>query len=764
MIEELRRTLWPHGNSGDIWAVVDAAQDQRVYWTMTNSFLQHSCLFAGPLPPALEMAAPYLVQLDPEDKFTEYLAENMGKNLGIFLRTDLGMKDLRRHLRTFLSVKDPAGRKLLFRYYDPRVMRVYLPTCNFRELETVFGPIRTFWTESADPRSLTQFEMKKNSLKVEARVLGTPVKAEDGGGDGLAPEIVLAQNVLVVQKPGERHRVPILIQGAGSGGRLLRSANNVRVYRSAIAAEELPVQDGAYVVPSSNLDPDLTVYADATAPGEVTLTFDAARGGKTEATLTAVNLRLDSGAGDVCVGVGGSRRRITVLPIEPASCKARLTLRTAPGGPALHLFADESTISGHALADGYSFDAPEAPVHFWVEASKGSARTGDIALQLLAEGGNAVGDHRPVTAVAFEGFTASIPSTPSRTNRLPVKKTADSLQAREIVLLAGAADGDAPIRLEAATVPAGAGLHWTVERAGDDSDAIRALSARPVPTMKPDGRGVELASDAAGTFRVKVTAGGESGLGGPAAEFQVVLVHAAVSENRSAVNGRFCACARVAGTDRFSLDSGKAAAVRLEASVHLTGGGPDSMRGVDAIRGGWIHNLLSDNTGARYKGGAAAATVYNFQSGAEAATVDFEGGPLLDAPRGSRCLAGSELAAAPDSADLDFRAQLAPAAQWKVNFKGAPDKPIEQIWSYREGRAYLTMWSTDAPGQLGVLLQTGWSFTGDYACTPMKTVRPIVAARLAATRTSVFPAVTPAARIEMEVHPPVSGESIVEES
>ena len=139
MKEELRRILWPKGHRPDIWAIVDAAQDQQVYWTLTNSFLPHSCLFAGALPEALEMAAPYLVQLDPEDKFTAYLARNLGRNLAIFLQTDASLRDLRRHLRTFLTVKDTSGRRMLFRYYDPRVLRVYLPTCSATELQTVFG-------------------------------------------------------------------------------------------------------------------------------------------------------------------------------------------------------------------------------------------------------------------------------------------------------------------------------------------------------------------------------------------------------------------------------------------------------------------------------------------------------------------------------------------------------------------------------------------------------------------------------------------------
>jgi hypothetical protein len=44
-------------------------------------------------------------------------------------------------LRTLLRVRDEAGRTLLFRFYDPRVLRAYLPTCTATEWQSVFGPV-----------------------------------------------------------------------------------------------------------------------------------------------------------------------------------------------------------------------------------------------------------------------------------------------------------------------------------------------------------------------------------------------------------------------------------------------------------------------------------------------------------------------------------------------------------------------------------------------------------------------------------------------
>jgi len=65
---------------------------------------------------------------------------------------------MRRHLRRFLIVRAPDGKRLYFRYYDPRVLSVYLPTCNAAELQYIFGPVRQFVCEGPDPTVLLRFD------------------------------------------------------------------------------------------------------------------------------------------------------------------------------------------------------------------------------------------------------------------------------------------------------------------------------------------------------------------------------------------------------------------------------------------------------------------------------------------------------------------------------------------------------------------------------------------------------------------------------
>jgi hypothetical protein len=86
-----------------------------------------------------------------------------GNSWCVFLRLR-DARNLRHHLRGLLRVRDESGRVLVFRYYDPRVLRAYLPTCTTAELAAVYGPIQSFLVESAGGEQLIEFEFDGHRL------------------------------------------------------------------------------------------------------------------------------------------------------------------------------------------------------------------------------------------------------------------------------------------------------------------------------------------------------------------------------------------------------------------------------------------------------------------------------------------------------------------------------------------------------------------------------------------------------------------------
>lgn len=159
--------LWRAGPSHDldVWAILDGARNEAIYPAVQGAGLEKCCLYAGKLPRELEVVAPYLVRLEQGDKFTNRILDNgWGDAWGVFFRSRGPLKELRHHLRGFLRVRDESGRQLIFRYYDPRVLRVYLPTCLPEELKTVFGPIDHFVMEAADANAALEFRFDGRQL------------------------------------------------------------------------------------------------------------------------------------------------------------------------------------------------------------------------------------------------------------------------------------------------------------------------------------------------------------------------------------------------------------------------------------------------------------------------------------------------------------------------------------------------------------------------------------------------------------------------
>jgi len=151
--------------SESLWGILDGARDESIFGRVEEA--QHQCcLYAGTLPWQLQMTAPYLVELPAQDFTRRLLRSAWGNSWGIFFRSNAPMESLRLHLRTFLRVADQRGRRLIFRYYDPRVMRVYLPTCLPAELRAVFGPIRCYLMESLRGDEVLRFGYRNGALEV----------------------------------------------------------------------------------------------------------------------------------------------------------------------------------------------------------------------------------------------------------------------------------------------------------------------------------------------------------------------------------------------------------------------------------------------------------------------------------------------------------------------------------------------------------------------------------------------------------------------
>jgi len=151
-----------------LYAVLDGASNPGLLPLLAEHRLSPVCLMAGELDPELAQAAPYLVETPPSSPFADLLlTRGFGQHWGILATSGEGLRALRMHFRKLLSVWGPDGKPLYFRYYDPRVLRVYLPTCNAEELATVFGPVAAFYAENETADALLRFTLGAAGLGQE---------------------------------------------------------------------------------------------------------------------------------------------------------------------------------------------------------------------------------------------------------------------------------------------------------------------------------------------------------------------------------------------------------------------------------------------------------------------------------------------------------------------------------------------------------------------------------------------------------------------
>ncbi|MEE4378432.1 MAG: DUF4123 domain-containing protein [Candidatus Competibacteraceae bacterium] len=155
-----------------VYVVLDGASAPDLPQTLARLGVESVCLYRGELEPDVAQMAPYLAVFKPDTPFAEWvLEEGWGKHWGIFAISNANFRTMRKHFRTFLKVYGPDLKPLYFRYYDPRVLRTYLPTCNAKELRTVFGPVIRYIVEDEEPVALLKFQPDGEQVKRDQIVL-----------------------------------------------------------------------------------------------------------------------------------------------------------------------------------------------------------------------------------------------------------------------------------------------------------------------------------------------------------------------------------------------------------------------------------------------------------------------------------------------------------------------------------------------------------------------------------------------------------------
>lgn len=153
---QLARTL----RSADepLWCVADAARDPRVLALLRQHGGRFQTLYEGLTATLSGEYGPFLCEIPHRGPLlAELLAQGWGNCWAIYLHARCDFAKLRRHLRKYVLVELPGRRQAFFRFFDPVVLRMFLPTCTDDEYVRFFGPITRFLAEAEDPAELIEF-------------------------------------------------------------------------------------------------------------------------------------------------------------------------------------------------------------------------------------------------------------------------------------------------------------------------------------------------------------------------------------------------------------------------------------------------------------------------------------------------------------------------------------------------------------------------------------------------------------------------------
>jgi Domain of unknown function (DUF4123) len=196
--ERAIQSLWQldgrpeRGRQPYLYAILDAARDKRIYPELRRLARTQQVLglYQGRAASELAAVAPYLVGLGTTDRVFDWLWEQgWGESWGIFLWSLVAPDTLRAHFRRLTVVRSDAGERLLFRFYDPRVLR-----SAFRNLQRPAHPSRAVapdatacagrrrcgglpWQGQCGRRSLCSHKGEGRTRKRTKRSYLTPVHA-----------------------------------------------------------------------------------------------------------------------------------------------------------------------------------------------------------------------------------------------------------------------------------------------------------------------------------------------------------------------------------------------------------------------------------------------------------------------------------------------------------------------------------------------------------------------------------------------------------
>jgi hypothetical protein len=158
-----------------LFALVDAALDPGIESLLEDAPGEVYDFHPETAEMMMASARPTLVALPKNSNLLERLVRSgWGKGWCVYLTSSAPFIGVREHFRRHL-IADYAGRgDAGFRFFDPRVLRTFLPEFNFEQADRLFYGVTEYLVESQLPSTLLEFQMGIDGVTARSIRLSTP--------------------------------------------------------------------------------------------------------------------------------------------------------------------------------------------------------------------------------------------------------------------------------------------------------------------------------------------------------------------------------------------------------------------------------------------------------------------------------------------------------------------------------------------------------------------------------------------------------------
>ncbi len=120
-------------------------------------------------PEDFQTITPHLFPCETDSQLYNWItSDGKGDSWGIFIQSQLDLDSLAGQLQKLLIVSmETDGRWVYFRFYDPRVLRSFLPGCQKDQLKEIFTGVETFYCEDEDDDFQLHYRLDNEQLKIE---------------------------------------------------------------------------------------------------------------------------------------------------------------------------------------------------------------------------------------------------------------------------------------------------------------------------------------------------------------------------------------------------------------------------------------------------------------------------------------------------------------------------------------------------------------------------------------------------------------------